>query len=269
MTAVSDAAAVAHRAAAARGSAWQGLLACLGNELKGFYRQPQALAFTLVQPFVLLLVLDSFNFHVTLPNGVERPYLDRLLPGLMAFSGMNVGLNSVAFALSQDRERGVLRRVRATPLPTASFLGGVIVSRLVITVFVTLITYASGVWIFGAQINGNVPLVFVLTLLGSAVFIAMGILMVAFARSEDDIAPMFMLILMPSMMFSGAFLDRGGLPNWLHWLTGGLPLTFLTDAVQQVANLDKGLGAIGTDVLGMAVWGVVATAFATWRFRMA
>lgn len=269
MSAVSDTRAVAERAAAARSSALQGLAACLVNELKGFYRQPQALAFTLVQPFVLLLVLDAFNFHVTLPNGAERPYLDRLLPGLMAFSGMNVGLNSVAFALSQDRERGVLRRVRATPLPTASYLGGVIISRLIITLFVSFITYASGVWVFGAEISGNVPLLFVLTLLGSAVFIAMGILMVAFARSEDDIAPMFMLILMPSMLFSGAFLDRGGLPDWLHWLTGGLPLTFLTDAVQRVANLDKGLSAVTTDILGMAVWGAVASAVATWRFRMA
>lgn len=269
MTAVTSSAAVAQRAADARGSAWKGLAATLDNEIKGFYRQPQALAFTLVQPFILLLILDTFNFHVTLPNGQERPYLDRLLPGLIAFSGMNVGLNSIIFAITDDRERGVLRRVRATPLPVASYLTGVIISRLVITLVVVLITYACGVWIFGAEVSGNVGLLLAMTLLGSAVFIAIGLVMVSYAKSDDDVAPMFMLILMPSLLFSGAFLDRGGLPDWLHWITGGLPLTFLTDSVQQIANLNKGIDALGTDILGMAVWGAIATVWAIWKFRMA
>jgi ABC-2 type transport system permease protein len=269
MTSVTSSAAVARRAADARGSAWKGLLATLDNEIKGFYRQPQALAFTLAQPFILLLILNTFNFHVTLPNGETRPYLDRLLPGLMAFSGMNVGLNSIIFSIVDDRERGVLRRVRATPLPTASYLGGVIVSRVVITAFVAFITYASGVWIFGAEVSGSLPLLIGLTLLGSVVFIAVGLVMVSFAKSDDDVAPMFMLVLMPSILFSGAFLDRGGLPDWLHWITNGLPLTFLTDAVQQVANLNRGFGDITTDIIGLVTWGVIATGFAIWKFRMA
>lgn len=213
MTAVTSSAAVARRAADARGSAWKGLLATFDNEMKGFYRQPQALAFTLVQPFILLLILNTFDFHITLPNGETRPYLDRLLPGLIAFTGMNVGLNSIIFAIVQDRDRGVLRRVRATPLPTSSYLAGVILSRLVITAIVTFITYASGVWIFGAIVDGSVPLLLALSLIGAVVFIAIGLVMVSFAKTDDDVAPMFMLVLLPSILFSGAFLDRGGLPD--------------------------------------------------------
>lgn len=249
--------------------AWTGFTATTINQLKAFYREPSALAFTLGQPFILLLILDAFNFKVTLPNGVERPYLDRLLPGLIAFNGMTVGLNSVAFALARDKQRGVLRRVRATPIPTGSFVAGVILSRLVVATLVTLITYVCGVYVFGAELQGNVALLLALGTVGAAVFIAFGILMVAVARSEDDMAPMFMLVLMPSMLFSGAFLDRSGLPDWLHWLTGGLPLTFLTNAVQEVANLGGGIGDIGGDLLGMAVWGVVATGVAAWRFKLA
>ncbi|HZU77369.1 MAG TPA: ABC transporter permease, partial [Dehalococcoidia bacterium] len=88
-----------------------------------------------------------------------------------------------------------------------------IVSRLVMTLLVTLITYASGVWLFGAKMVGNAWAMFALTLLGGAIFIAAGLLQVALARSEDDIPPMFMIILMPSLLFSGAFLDRSGLPR--------------------------------------------------------
>ncbi len=248
---------------------WSGLVATFVSEIKSLYREPSALAFTLGQPFILLLILNSFNFDVRLPSGEVRPYLDRLLPGLIAFNGMTVGLNGVAFPLSRYKERGTLRRVRATPLPTGSFVAGVVCSRMVIAFGVTLITYLAGVYVFGAELTGSVPLLFALATLGSLAFVAMGVLVVAIARSEDDIPPMFILVLMPSMLFSGAFLDRSGLPDWLHWVTGGLPLTFLTNAVQQVANLDKGFNAIQGDILGLAIWGLVASLLAGWRFKMA
>jgi len=248
---------------------WRGFVATLGAELRAFYREPQALMFTLVQPFLLLLVLDSFNFKTVLPTGEERPYLDRLLPGMMAFSGMTVGLNSVAFVLSRYKARGVLRRVRTTPVPTGSFIAGIIVSRLVVALAVLFVTYASGVFVFGAELEGNVLSLMVLTLLGAVVFIALGVLMVSLARSEDDIPPMFIIILMPSMLFSGAFLDRGGLPDWLHALTNLLPLTYLVDAVQTIANAGGGLGDVGGDIAGLAVWGLLASGLSAWRFRMA
>lgn len=249
--------------------AWSGFWATVDNQLKSFYREPQALAFTLGQPFILLLILNAFNFHITLPNGQERPYLDRLLPGLIAFNGMTVGLNSVAFVLSRYKERGVLRRIRATPVPTGSFLAGVVVSRLVIAFLVTMITYLAGVYVFGAELSGNAAALIALGMAGAGIFIAIGVLMVAFARSEDDLPPMFILVLMPSMLFSGAFLDRGGLPDWLSWITGGLPLTFLTDAVQQVANLSAGFSEVRGDLLGLAVWGLAAGVLSAWKFRMA
>jgi ABC-2 type transport system permease protein len=249
--------------------AWSGLLATFDNQMKSFYREPQALAFTLGQPFILLLILNTFNFHVTLPNGQTRPYLDRLLPGMIAFSGMGVGLNSIMFPLARYKERGVLRRIRATPLPTASFLGGVILSRLVIAFGVTLVTYFSGVWVFGANLTGNTLLLIAVAELGAAVFVAVGLLLVTFAKSEDDLPPLFILVLMPSLLFSGAFLDRGGLPGWLHWITNGLPLTFLTNAIQGIANLGGGFTDIQGDLLGLAVWGVLATALCSWKFKMA
>ena len=257
------------RTARPRGLTWSSFAATTVMGIKSFYRQPQALAFTLGQPFILLLILNSFNFQFTLPSGEQRPYLDRLLPGLIAFNGMTVGLNSTAFALSRDKSRGTLRRLRATPIPTAAFVGGLIVSRVVVAFAVTVITYLAGVYVFGAELGGNALVLIALGVFGAAIFIAIGILMVAAARSEDDLPPMFILVLMPSMLFSGAFLDRGGLPGWLHTATDYLPLTFLAKAVQQVSLLDAGFGDIRGELLGLVVWGVAAAGLAAWKFRLA
>jgi len=243
-------------------------VATVVQQVQLFYREPAALAFTLGMPVMLLLILNAFNFHVTLPNGEQRPYLDRLLPGMIAFTGMTVGLNSVAFSLARDKARGVLRRLAATPLPTASFVAGVIVSRLLIALLVTLITWASGVYLFGAHVSGSVLGLVALAMLGASVFVALGILIVSVARSEDDIPPLFILMILPSLLFSGAFLDRSGLAGWLQWLTNGLPLTFLTNAVQQVSNFGAGFEAVRGDLLGLAVWVALASLLAGWRFRM-
>ncbi|MDZ7727705.1 MAG: ABC transporter permease [Dehalococcoidia bacterium] len=192
-----------------------------------------------------------------------------LLPGLIAFQGMVIGLNSVAFQLARDKNRGTLRRIRATPIPTLSFVGGVIASRLVIATAATLITYVTGVFIFGADMRGNPAVIIFLGVLGAAVFIAIGIFIVSMARSDEDVPPLTFLPLMISVLFSGAFLDRSGLPDWLHWVTGLLPLTFVTNAVQDIATLGASLADISGDLLGLLVWGVAVTILAAWRFRMA
>lgn len=256
------------RARAIGNPAWTGFVGTLVAQLKGTYREPAAIIFTLAQPLVLLLILDTFNFSFTLPNGETRPYLDRLLPGMIAFMGMTVGLNSVAFALARDKARGTLRRLAATPLPTTSFVAGVIVARLVLASTTTLVAFLAGVFLFGANIEGNGLLVVGLGVLGSVAFIPIGILIVAVARSEEDIPPLTFLPLIVSVMFSGAFLDRSGLPDWLHWITGKLPLTLLTEAVQKVGNLGAGVEDILPQLGGLALWGLGAAVLAGFRFRM-
>lgn len=246
-----------------------GMLATLRSELLAYAREPSALVFTFVQPLLLLLILNAFNFRVRDAGGQMRSYVDVLLPGLIALNGLTVGFNGITFVLARYKQRGILRRLRTTPLPIAAFLSGVIISRLLLVTAATALTYALGVWAFGAHVQGNVALLFLLAILGALVFIPLGILVVSFARTEDDLPPLFTLVLFPSLLFSGALLDRSGLPNWLHWLTGGLPLTFLTHAEQQISNLGAGFAAIKGDLLGLVVWGIIAAVLATWRFRMA
>lgn len=248
--------------------AWTGFVATLVSELKLNLREPSALVFTLAQPLILLLILDTFNFSYTDQDGRVRPYIDRLLPGMVVFVGMNLGLQGIAFVLARYKQRGTLRRLRATPLPTSSFIGGVIVSRVIVAFLNSAIALYAGLWLFGATLDGNQFAVLGLGVAGALVFMPIGILAVALARTEDDIPPFVFLPLTVSILFSGIFLDRAGLPDWLAWVTAGLPLTLLTDAVQVVASGEGGWGDIWGDLAGMAAWTAGITALASWRFKM-
>src|SRR5258708_39122260 len=98
--------------------------ATLDNQLKSFYRDPQALIFTLVMPLMIMLVLSLFNIHVTGAGGSKRNYIHLLLPGMVALTATNAGFNGVVFGIVGYKERGVLRGITASPAGTCAFGDG-------------------------------------------------------------------------------------------------------------------------------------------------
>ncbi|MGH9174013.1 MAG: ABC transporter permease, partial [Vicinamibacterales bacterium] len=76
-------------------------------------------------------------------TGLE--YMDFLIPGILAMSIMNSGMIGLASAFVTYRERGILRRIRATPFPLSSFILARIISQLVISVAQAAILIGSGI----------------------------------------------------------------------------------------------------------------------------
>jgi ABC-2 type transport system permease protein len=57
------------------------------------------------------------------------------------------------------------------------------------------------------------------------------------------------------------------MPEFLRGITGFMPLTYINDALRAVVNEGAGLFAIGPELLGMAVWLVIAFVVAVMLFR--
>jgi ABC-2 type transport system permease protein len=244
--------------------------ATLDNQLKSFYRDPQAVIFTLVMPLLIMLVLSLFNIHVSGPGGAKRNYIDLLLPGMIALTATSVGLQSVVFGVVRYKERGVLRRIKASPASALSFINGVAASRVVMVLVSALITYLAGRYIFQAHLSGNVLGLLALTVVSAPAFIAVGMIVVGLAKNEDQAGPMMFLFFLPMLLFSGMFVSRAGLNSTIAWITHGLPMTYLVDALQRVAFLGQGFSAaLWTDMAGLAVWAIVATIIATrtWKWE--
>ena len=238
--------------------------ATLNNQIKAFYRDPQALIFTLAMPLLIMLVLNLFNIHVRGPDGHQRNYIDLLLPGMIALTATNVGMQSVVFGVVRYKERGVLRRIKASPASTFAFINGLAASRLVMAAASTIVTYAVGRFIFQAHLStGALPLL-ALAVVSAPAFIALGLIVVGLAKNEDQAGPMMFLFFLPMLLFSGLFVSRAGLNDGVAWVTHGLPMTYLVDALQRVGFAGQGFSsALWTDLAGLAAWAIVATAVAT------
>src|SRR3979411_239185 len=87
-------------------------------ERRMFWRNPSAAFFNFVLP-LLFLAAGGAIF-----SGDQRQ-LDKLLPAIAAMSVRATTFTALAYNIVFLRERGVLKRIRGTPLPTLSYFGGV------------------------------------------------------------------------------------------------------------------------------------------------
>ncbi len=194
-------------------------------------------------------------------------YVDFLIPGIIAMSIMQMGIFSVAFAFVQLKQRGVLRRLMATPMRVSDFLAAQVLTRLVMGALQVAMLLAVGLWFFHLHFVGNVLVVLLVGIAGAAIFIAIGFAISGVAKNEETAAPLTNLIAMPMMFLSGVFFPRGSMPGWLQVVTQYLPLTYVADALRQISIDGATLWEVRWDLVGMAAWLAISVLLAVRLFR--
>lgn len=227
---------------------------------------------------ILDKVFDQFTHQVSgTPNlfkleprtveSKEHSYIDFIVPGVVAMSVMQLGIMGVVGAIVSWRERGILKRLLATPIKPSNVIFAQIVTRLIITMAQVGILITVGIIFFKLSIEGSLGLVFLLTLLGGIVFLAMGFALSGVATSQNSVMAIANLVMMPQMFLSGVFFPREALPELLQKITNYFPLTYLSDGMRQVMNQGANIFEIRQDVIGLAVWALIIFAISSRSFR--
>lgn len=193
--------------------------------------------------------------------------LDFYLPSMIAYIILIAGIQSVALALVDLRERGVLRRFLVTPLSALQILGGQIVGRAVTVILQVLVLIVVGIFIFHAHAHGSRLLAAVTILIGIACFVSIGFLVTGLVASSEAARGVASAITFPMMFLSGIFVPLNQLPIGLQDAVHVLPLTYLSDALHHVLNDGDGLSAIGVDLGVLVAWAAVCFTVAALRFR--
>jgi ABC-2 type transport system permease protein len=228
-----------------------------------FWRNRESAVFIFVFPPMLFLLLGAvYDGRI---DGV--PAVDRLLVGMMGYGCANTALAGLAITLVVRREGGLLKRLRATPLPAATYLTAVLVSTLIVFLLQMAVTVALGVTLYGAHgAESWVALVPVL-LLGAAAFAGLGIGLAALIRSDEGASAVVNLVVLPMAFLSGSFGSTRDYPDVLQAVADVLPLTYLIRLMQAAyfhgTSLFHDLGAVAV----VAVWGVAGLAVAVRRFE--
>lgn len=217
------------------------------------------------------LVENSINVNESLIQGQGQGFKGWLIPGIAAMAIMQTGLFTVVFSLVRFKSQGVLRRLKATPIGAAHFLAGQLTTKAIVVVIQTYVLIIVGAVALGVSVNtGRLGAWFdltILALLGGALFIAMGLAISGWAKSEETAAPMANVISMPMMFLSGVFFPLSVMPEWLTRWSQYLPLTYLADGMRAITVEGATVITLGNELIGLSVWIIVVFAIATKTFR--
>jgi ABC-2 type transport system permease protein len=194
-------------------------------------------------------------------------YMDFLLPGILAMSIMQMGVFSVAFVFVDLKKRGILRRLKVTPMNPNDFILAHVVTRVIVLLLQVTLLITAGMLFFHLNFIGSIWNLFLVGLLGAVVFLAMGFAIAGVSKSEDQVAPLANVITMPMMLLSGIFFSRANLPGFAHALTSIFPLTYLADGLRSVAIDGASLADIWLQLAGLGVWCVLTCFVAIKLFR--
>jgi ABC-2 type transport system permease protein len=189
-----------------------------------------------------------------------------LIPSILAMALMQLGIFA-AIPLVQQREKGILKRIGATPLARWKLVGSNVLLRLMVAIVDAVLILGIGYVVFNVHIVGNLLAVTGIVLLGSASFLAIGFALASFLKTEEQAQGVVQVVQLPMMFLSGIFFSFDFLPGVLQTVARFLPLTYLGDALRQVMVNGTQVAPLGVDLAILAGWLVVCLGIAARSFR--
>jgi ABC-type multidrug transport system permease subunit len=197
--------------------------------LKMLYRNKTALFWNFAMPSGLYIALSV----LPLPNMINLPYKDFVLPGMIAYVIMSNGIYGLAYWMAEMRSKNVIKRFIASPIKISDLVLSLVASRVVIMIFQTLFLSMLGIVLFDFQFNGNIFTILLLIILGGGIFLLMGLLIANFSSSYETATPLTTAVGMPMIFFGNVFFPAESLPKGLYLVSKILPISHLAIGLRQ------------------------------------
>jgi ABC-2 type transport system permease protein len=235
-------------------------------ERRLFWRNPSAAFFNFLLPLLFLA------FFGAILNGNQHE-LDVIVPGIAGMSVMSATFTALAYNMTFLREQGVLKRIRGTPMPGISYLGGIAGNAVANTVLQIAIITVAGRIFFGTGWPRDWGELVVFVTAGAICFGSLG---VAFSHAipNFDSAPAYVnAAFLPVILISGVFYDVAHVPGFVKGIAQALPLKPVIDglsgAMVKGTSLGTNISALGV----IAVWALLGIVLAvrgfSWEQRRA
>jgi len=210
---------------------------------------------------------DRFAPRETVVSEPGGRYIDFLIPGLLGMNIMSGGMWGVGYAIVDMRSRKLLKRLIATPMRRAHFLGALMTSRVLLVFAEMLLLLFFGWLVFDMVLQGSLAAVALLSTLGAFVFAGLGLLVGCRAKKVESVSGLMNLVMLPMFVFSGVFFSAERFPAAAQPFVQALPLTALNDALRAVILEGEGLSTQLSQIVILAAWGIVSFALAGRWFR--
>ena len=189
-------------------------------------------ASALVSPMLYMIAL-GWGLGST-STVTDRPYIDFLVPGIIALSTMNNSFSAVGQPLNVQRlfERS-FDQIIISPTPMPAYIFGQMLGGALRGMYSGLLILLLSIP-FGASIQLS-PAFFLIMLLNGMTFAALGILSAIVASSHGDIARFSTFFILPMTFLCNTFFPLEKVPNFIQVLISILPLTHASSSLRAMA----------------------------------
>lgn len=252
-----------------------GYLAMTRTEFRLFRREPFSVVFVLAFPLMMMMLLAAVF-------GNNQDDATEVQNGMLVWRGVTpanyytaasvaaivaaLGLMTLPITITSYRQRGVLRRFRASSVPTGTLFSAELTIGFFTFVAGTLVMAVVARFAYSAMLPKNLLAVLVTLIVGTAAFGAIALLLASVIKTSRSAQGIGLMAFITLWLISGTAPPRAVLPSGLRDAGSVFPLTHLVTAMQDAWF---GFGWAGTDLAILALYAVAAGIPALWLFRRA
>jgi ABC-2 type transport system permease protein len=190
-----------------------------------------------------------------------------IVPGLVGTLTLVVVTVVAALSIAREREVGTFEQLLVTPLRPLEILAGKVVPALGIGLAEGAVIIGAAVAWFGVPLRGSVPLLLVSLLVFLVSAIGVGLMISAYARTQQQAIVGAFLFLMPAVILSGFATPIANMPAFIQWLTYADPLRYFLVILRGLFLRDLPADLVFQQLWPMALIGTLTLAAATWLAR--
>ena len=194
-------------------------------------------------------------------------YIDFVVPGLLGMNVMSSAIWGMGFAIVEARQKKMLKRLVASPMPRWQYLGSYILSRLAMLVIEVGVFLGFARVAFGVPFRGSLVELGALCLLTSLAFSALGLLVASRAKTMEAASGLMNLVMLPMWILSGVFFSASRFPAVIQPFVKALPLTAAIDSFRGNMLQGMSLGQMIGPVAILLAWLIVAFSVSLRIFR--
>jgi ABC-2 type transport system permease protein len=196
-------------------------------------------------------------------------YIDFVVPGLLGMNLMGSAIWGMGFSIVESRQKKLLKRLVASPMPRWQYLLSYLLSRLSMLVIEVVGFLGFARLVFGVPFRGSMWQLGLLCVLTSLAFSALGLLVASRATTMEAASGLMNLVMLPMWILSGVFFSATRFPSVVQPVVRALPLTAAIDALRgnmlQGTNLGQLTPQIGILIAWLIVPFVISLRIFRWR----